>query len=129
VLWCLAVLPILWWLQHKKLPRGFFLGLIPTLYAPVRFGFDFLRASSEELGDHADPRYFGLTPGHYASLSLLVIGLAFFLRVYKGAPIELPEYAQWTPEKEAARNALAAKEAAKAKPAGGSDRARKKPKR
>lgn len=131
VLWCVAVLPLLWWLQHKKLPRGFFLGLVPTLYAPVRFGLDFLRASPTELGDHADARYFGLTPGHYASLALLVIGLAFFWRVYKGPPIELPEYARWTPEKEAAREALAEKQATKksAKSSGGSDKSRKKPKR
>ena len=132
VFWCLGMLPILWWLQYKKLPRGFFLGFVPTMYAPARFGFDFLRASSEELGDHADPRYFGLTPGHYASLSLLVVGLAFFWRVYKGAPIELPEYAQWTPEKEAAREAALAQKNAKAKPTpggSGSDKARKKPRR
>lgn len=130
ILWCAAVLPLLWWLQYKKLPRGFFLGLIPVLYAPVRFGLDFLRASPEELGDHADPRYFGLTPAHYASLALLVVGLAFFWRVYKGPAIELPESARWSPEKEAARNAIAEQDATKKDgKGGGSDKARKKPRR
>jgi phosphatidylglycerol:prolipoprotein diacylglycerol transferase len=129
VFWCLSVIPFLWWLQYKKLPRGFFLGFVPTVYAPIRFGLDFLRARPEELGDHADPRYFGLTPGHYASLTVLAIGLAFFWRIYRGAPIELPEYARWTPEKEAARAAAEAAEDAAHEAKRRDDRAKKKPRR
>ncbi len=129
VLWCAAVLPVLWWLQYKKLPRGFFLAVIPTVYAPVRFGFDFLRASPAELGDHADPRYFGLTPAHYASLALFMVGLALCWRVFKGAPIELPEYARWTPEKEAALVALAKKQAGTTGTKPDADKPTKKPKR
>lgn len=80
VLWCLAMIPLFMFLARRKLPRGFFLGILPMLYAPVRFGLDFLRATDIEM---ADARYFGLTPGHYSAIVLFVLGaiaLALALR-------------------------------------------------
>jgi phosphatidylglycerol:prolipoprotein diacylglycerol transferase len=46
---------------------GFFLGMFVILYAPFRFGVDFLRT--------VDVRYFGLTPGQYGSIALLIVGV------------------------------------------------------
>jgi phosphatidylglycerol---prolipoprotein diacylglyceryl transferase len=46
---------------------GFYLGLLPLVYAPVRFLLDFLRIE--------DARYFGFTPGQYGSVLLVVAGL------------------------------------------------------
>ena len=52
-----------------KKPRypGFFLGLLPLVYAPVRFVLDFSRT--------VDVRYGGLTPGQWGALGLLALGI------------------------------------------------------
>lgn len=71
---------ILW--QRKPRPWGFYVGLICTCYAPVRFGLDFLR--EEEIGIvPGDPRYMGLTPAQWQSFGLLALGLYFLLYVTK----------------------------------------------
>ena len=41
------------------------------MYAPVRFGLDFLRATDVALPDQ---RYAGLTPAQWACLATLVLG-------------------------------------------------------
>ena len=46
---------------------GFFAGLLAMLYAPARFGFDFLRT--------ADIDYLGLTPGQWASIAAMLAGM------------------------------------------------------
>ena len=51
---------------------GLYVTILVLSYAPVRFGLDFLRATDVH---GADPRYFGLTPGHYLSVATLVAGL------------------------------------------------------
>jgi phosphatidylglycerol:prolipoprotein diacylglycerol transferase len=54
-------------LGHNKTHRGgFFVGLLCVLYAPARFLLDFLRI--------IDEKYFGLTPGQYGSILLLLLG-------------------------------------------------------
>jgi phosphatidylglycerol:prolipoprotein diacylglycerol transferase len=45
---------------------GFFVGLLPLLYAPFRFLADFLRTG--------DARYLGYTPGQYGTVALLIVG-------------------------------------------------------
>ena len=77
VLWCVAVIGLFLVLaRRERVARGLFLGLLPVLYSPVRFGLDFLRAGADEGGDE---RYFGLTPGHYSAIALLALG-AYVLR-------------------------------------------------
>lgn len=56
-------------LGRKDRPPGFFLAWFGLLYAPARFGLDFLRNTDLEA---ADSRYFGLTPGHYGSIAMFV---------------------------------------------------------
>ncbi|MEM7447759.1 MAG: prolipoprotein diacylglyceryl transferase family protein [Myxococcota bacterium] len=92
VLWSLGTIVLLLWLARKPRPRGFYVGLVPLLYTPVRFGLDFLRASVEEGGD---ARYLGLTPGHYASVILFLVGAAVMTRVLRGPQVEVPESARW----------------------------------
>jgi phosphatidylglycerol---prolipoprotein diacylglyceryl transferase len=53
-------------------PLGIYVSILVTSYAPVRFALDFLRATDVH---GADPRYFGLTPGHYSSIATLVAGM------------------------------------------------------
>lgn len=66
----LLTLPmVLLWhrLGQRDRPPGFFLGLFFALYAPMRFGLDFLR--NADLGT-ADPRYLGLTPAQWAMFAI-----------------------------------------------------------
>lgn len=53
--------------RNKTRAPGFYLGILPLMYAPVRFLLDFLRID--------DAHYFGLTPGQYGSVLLVVAGL------------------------------------------------------
>lgn len=94
VLWCLAVIPLFLWLGRKKRPTGFFLALLPLLYAPVRFGLDFLRATDVEM---ADERYFGLTPGHYGAIVLLVGGSIVAWRIRRAPELPVPDAIALTP--------------------------------
>ncbi len=57
--------------RKPRLP-GFFVGLLALAYAPVRFLLDTLRWD--------DARYFGFTPGQYASV---LLALAGFLVLYR----------------------------------------------
>lgn len=61
-------------LLAARRPRGpgFLFGLLAVLYAPVRFGLDFLRA--------VDTRYLGLTPAQHAMIALLVVGALLLVR-------------------------------------------------
>lgn len=78
VLWSAAVIPLFLWLGKKPRKRGFFMALLPILYAPVRFFLDYLRETPEHGGD---VRYFGFTPGQYASIAFLLVGIAMAIRV------------------------------------------------
>ena len=82
VLWSAAVVPLFLLLDRKPRPYGFWLGLISVLYAPVRFGLDFLR--------QADRTYGELTPGHYSSLLTLALGIYCFWRAYRRPVKSLP---------------------------------------
>lgn len=99
VFWCLAVIPLFLWLGRKRRKRGFYLALLPILYAPVRFALDFLRATDVP---QADPRLlFGvLTPGHLGAVLLMAAGLYMAWRVWKlPEPAVAPE-ARWPQEVE-----------------------------
>jgi len=66
-LWSAVMIPLFFWLDKKPRPHGFYTGFIAVMYAPFRFGLDFLR--------EADATYFGLTPGHYSSILALLLGI------------------------------------------------------
>lgn len=87
VLFCLAVIPLFLYLGRSPRPTGLFLALLPILYAPVRFGLDFLRATDVEM---PDTRYFGLTPGHYSAILLLAAGLAVLVQIKKQPTLAMP---------------------------------------
>lgn len=77
---CLLALPLfgmVWWLERHPRPVGFYLGLVPLLYAPPRFFLEGLRVG--------DVRYFGFTPGQYGSVVLFLLG-AWVLWVRRDAP-------------------------------------------
>ncbi len=91
ILWSLAACTLFLLLGRTPKRNGFYLALLPLIYTPIRFGLDFLRAESTEGGDI---RYFGLTPGHYASVALFVVGALLMRRVYQDPPVEIPPQAR-----------------------------------
>jgi phosphatidylglycerol:prolipoprotein diacylglycerol transferase len=68
----LVLLPATLLLHRFKPPVGSYVALNCLLYGAGRFALDFLRATDTS---DADPRYFGLTLGHYCSLGILLFGL------------------------------------------------------
>jgi len=76
-----VLLPANLLLHRKKPPVGSFIAMNCILYGLGRFGLDFLRATDRS---DADPRYFGLTLGHYCSLGLFVFGVLVALLARAG---------------------------------------------
>lgn len=58
--------------RNKKLKAGWFLSVLFIYYGVLRFVLDFFRAVDIS---QADARYFGLTPGQYFAIVLVVFGL------------------------------------------------------
>jgi len=78
VIWSAAVIALFLVLGQKRRKRGFYMALLPLLYAPLRFFLDFLR---EVPANGGDVRYAGLTPGQYASIAFTLVGIAVAMRV------------------------------------------------
>ncbi len=72
------VLVFHWLGKNKARPAGFYLGLLASVYAPVRFFLDSLRWD--------DARYFGLTPGQYGSILLEIVGLLILRQALRRPP-------------------------------------------
>jgi phosphatidylglycerol:prolipoprotein diacylglycerol transferase len=83
VLWSAVMIPLFFWLDRKPRPHGFYTGFIAVMYAPFRFGLDFLR--------EADATYFGLTPGHYSSILALLLGVFVLWRAYRRPVTTIPQ--------------------------------------
>jgi phosphatidylglycerol:prolipoprotein diacylglycerol transferase len=83
VLWSALMIPLFFWLDKKPRPHGFYTGFIAVMYAPFRFGLDFLR--------EADATYFGLTPGHYSSILALLLGIFVLWRAYRRPVTTIPQ--------------------------------------
>jgi phosphatidylglycerol:prolipoprotein diacylglycerol transferase len=75
MLFTILLAVVFYFLGKKKRYPGFFLGLLPLVYAPVRFTLDFSRT--------VDVRYGGLTPGQWGSLGLAALGISI-LKFAKG---------------------------------------------
>ncbi len=68
----LIIVPLFLLLDRRRRPTGFYPALFLFLYAPVRFGFDFLRLS--------DARYLGFTPGQYGAVAAVAVVLILWRR-------------------------------------------------
>jgi phosphatidylglycerol---prolipoprotein diacylglyceryl transferase len=73
LLYTVALAAVFAVLGRNHRPAGFFAGLLALLYAPVRFGLDFLRI--------VDVRYFGLTPAQFGAIGLAIVGAVILARV------------------------------------------------
>lgn len=67
----IPVMALFAWLGQRDRVPGFFLALFVLLYAPMRFGLDFLR--NVDLSNQ-DARYAGLTPAQYGMVVMFVAG-------------------------------------------------------
>ncbi len=81
-LYALAIMALFLWLARKRRTPGFYLALLPLLYAPVRFCLDFLRVAPQQGGD---VRNAGLTPAQWASIAMLLIGVAMARHLVRSA--------------------------------------------
>jgi phosphatidylglycerol:prolipoprotein diacylglycerol transferase len=81
--WTLVIAAAFLWLARRNRAPGFFIVTWCLLYAPARFGLDFLRATDLP---GSDPRYWGLTAGQYGSVVMLAAGLAVWAFVLRGQP-------------------------------------------
>lgn len=82
----LVLVPAVLILHRFRPPKGAYVAVVCLLYAPVRFGLDFLRIESG-----GDPRYFGLlTAGHFGSLALLGIGVWGLVRALRHPDDKVP---------------------------------------
>ncbi len=75
LLYTLPLAALFFWLGRKPRANGLYLGLFFTLYGPVRFFLDMLRAG--------DVRYLGWTPGQYGSVIATLLGAASLFILYK----------------------------------------------
>ncbi len=64
---------------HKNSIRGWYVAVACTLYAPVRFGLDFLR--SRDLADGGDERYAALTPAQWGCVIMFAFGAWLLARL------------------------------------------------
>ncbi len=81
-LWALVVATIFAILRRKRRPLGTYVTILSIAYAPVRFGFDFLRAT--DLAG-ADRRYGGLTPAQWGCFGVLFAGIGLLIWTRKHA--------------------------------------------
>lgn len=72
LLFTLVMTAILFGYARRPRPAGRIIGLFATMYAPVRFGLDFLRATDVA---RPDERYAGLTPAQWACMGAFVVGI------------------------------------------------------
>ena len=70
-------------LNRRPRPPGTSVAVLALLYAPVRFGLDFLRQTDLP---GADARHLGLTVAQYGCILLAAIGIGLLLRTRRRAP-------------------------------------------
>jgi phosphatidylglycerol:prolipoprotein diacylglycerol transferase len=81
----LAISATLYIMGRKPRRVGDFMMVILLMYAPVRFGLDFLRI---RVGDYADTRFAGLTAAQYGMIFLLGVGI-WLLATRKRRPLDV----------------------------------------
>jgi phosphatidylglycerol:prolipoprotein diacylglycerol transferase len=86
-LWTMVIAAVFWALRKKDVQPGFFTALVVLMYAPARFGLDFLR-NTDLAG--ADRRLAGLTPAQWGMGLMALGGAAVLLRLRRPPPAAPP---------------------------------------
>jgi phosphatidylglycerol:prolipoprotein diacylglycerol transferase len=102
LLFTIVMAAILFAYARKPRVAGRIIGLYATMYAPVRFGLDFLRAHDVE---RPDERYFALTPAQWACIATLAVGVWLLTRKGEVVPFSSPRPPETPAEPEAAPSA------------------------
>jgi len=95
MLYMIPVAALFVYLGRERRPTGFFLGLFGVLYAPFRFGLDFLR--NTDLA-YQDARYLGLTPAQYGMIVMFVAAAGFLWWIHQPSDAQTREAAPAEPE-------------------------------
>jgi phosphatidylglycerol:prolipoprotein diacylglycerol transferase len=72
LLFTIVMTAILFWYRRKPRPPGHVIALLALMYAPVRFGLDFLRATDY---GRPDERYAGMTPAQWACVATFALAV------------------------------------------------------
>lgn len=83
-LWTMGIAGLFLVLGRRPRKPGFFVMLWCLLYAPARFGFDFLRNTDLVAANMSDTRWHGLTPAQWGCLLMFALGLGIFARLRRG---------------------------------------------
>jgi phosphatidylglycerol---prolipoprotein diacylglyceryl transferase len=86
LLFTILLAVVLFRYARKPRPPGHVIGLAALMYAPVRFGLDFLRATDVALPDQ---RYAGLTPAQWACIATSALGVYLIRSRPPRAPSDL----------------------------------------
>ena len=78
-IWACTMIGVVYLLDKKARFPGFYLAIIPMVYAPFRVFFDSLRT--------ADTRYAGLTPAQYGAMILFAVGFSVLMIQRKKKPV------------------------------------------
>lgn len=81
-LWSLGIAVVFFLYRNKPVRDGFFTAMFCLLYAPVRFGLDFLR--NTDLEGRADARWLGLTPAQYGMILMFIAGVVLVPKLRRG---------------------------------------------
>jgi phosphatidylglycerol:prolipoprotein diacylglycerol transferase len=87
LLFTIFITAVLFLYARKPRVPGRVIGLFATMYAPVRFGLDFLRATDVALPDQ---RYAGLTPAQWACMACFATGVWLLTRKGEVLPPTAP---------------------------------------
>ena len=86
-LYTILICAVFWAIRNKPLRPGLFTALFAAMYAPFRFGIDFLRNTDLKT---ADVRYAGLTPAQYGMLAMFIggVGMVIWLLRSQGERVQ-----------------------------------------
>lgn len=116
MMWWAVIVATFFLLDRVPRKKGFFLGLLFVMYAPVRFLLDFLRVwPQSEAGNidvngfvqffvdilqvqpeayvyGGDARYWGLTPAQYVSMGIFTAGVIILFKIRNNPPMKWETY-------------------------------------
>jgi len=75
------------WLGRQQRKPGFFVGWLAVMYAPIRFGLDFLRNDDLPIR-FQDARYYHLTPAQWGCFVMLALGVWVLATTQRGPTAE-----------------------------------------